>query len=88
MSRATYIVTMPEGGEAGVICIRKAHEASWIEFRGTPYSQWTDATCDPFSTIHDWFPGPQCSVLHAEVELHIHPGHICHDGIEQICITA
>ena len=66
---------MPEGGEAGVICVKRAHEASWVEFRGEPYSQWGDEELTWFSFIHDLLPGPQCSVLHAEVPLDIHGGH-------------
>jgi hypothetical protein len=86
--RTHYIITMPDGGEAGVIIVKAAHEESWTEFRGLPYSQWGDEELTWFAFIHDLLPGPQCSVLHAQVPLDIHATHpvwpVLHDVMQAI----
>ena len=70
---------MPEGGERAVIVAWYAKDLDWIEFRGTPYSQWDEETDHPMQQLHDAMAGWHTTVLHQDSVLTLmlhHPDYV------------
>ena len=69
---AVFSMHMPREGEDGAIVVKVRGRR--IEFRGPPYSQWTDApetTDSPFFLLHGALEGWHTSPLHTNAVVDI-----------------
>lgn len=65
---------MPNGGEDGVI-VGLRDDGALVEFRGKPYSQWTEGEASPMYQIHSSIVRANISNLHADGVETITPWH-------------
>jgi hypothetical protein len=61
-----YRIYMPKCGEVGVIIATCIETGFVVEFRGTPYSQWTEGESSDFCKVHDSFKRVDISRLHSD----------------------
>ena len=65
---------MPNGGEDGVIIVI-LNDMERIEFRGAPYSQWTESESSPMYSLHSLMKQANVSNLHNNLIETITPWH-------------
>jgi hypothetical protein len=84
-------LSMPNGGQDGVIFARFSGESSRVEFRGLPYTEWSEEEPEPnnwFRRIHDALEGWHSTVLHQDEELTVLPWHPDYEAVFQLMIEA
>lgn len=73
--------------EGSVVRVWHSGESSWVEFRGSPYSEWSEDERNPAQDLHDCLTGPHASVLHAGDELVVLPWHEDYSDVEMFYQT-
>jgi hypothetical protein len=84
----TYKIYMPKCGEDGVIIVISA-SGDVVEFRGTPYSQWTESESSDFCKVHSAIKRVDISRIHcSEVEVVTKWHGAEYDFIHQMFVAA